>query len=136
MEPHAASDHYSVLLCCREELSWIAVTLHTDGRHRQRATTSYLNTTKLLASQKPFDSFCNHDELQFQIVHQIEELWLKLAGYTLLEVDEEMAVGHTLKVLTLMQRVHRIERLMTDQLSLLETMSPKDYQAIRLLLTW
>ena len=39
---------------------------------------TYLNTSDLLACQKPFDKFCNKDELQFQIVHQVEELWMKL----------------------------------------------------------
>ncbi len=92
----------------------------------------YLNTQQILSAQKSYDELCNHDELQFQIVHQIEELWMKLAAYTLLEIDERMAERHTCKVLTLFDRVHRILRLMTEQLGLLETMSPKDYQEIRL----
>jgi tryptophan 2,3-dioxygenase len=31
---------------------------------------TYLNTAALLSCQKPFDKFCNKDELQFQVVHQ------------------------------------------------------------------
>ena len=92
----------------------------------------YLNTQQILSAQKPYDRLCNHDELQFQIVHQIEELWMKLAAWTLLEIDERMAARETCRVLTLFDRVHRILRLMTEQLGLLETMSPKDYQEIRL----
>ena len=38
----------------------------------------YLNTHDLLRCQKPYEALCNADELQFQIVHQIEELWMKL----------------------------------------------------------
>ena len=34
----------------------------------------YLNTKALLSCQRRFEEFCNQDELQFQIVHQIEEL--------------------------------------------------------------
>ena len=34
----------------------------------------YLNTKRLLSCQSPFSELCNRDELQFQIVHQIEEL--------------------------------------------------------------
>ncbi|MGB9403524.1 MAG: hypothetical protein WCA98_08290, partial [Candidatus Acidiferrales bacterium] len=45
----------------------------------------YLNTKSLLACQKDFKDLCNADELQFQIVHQVEELWMKLIGYTLLD---------------------------------------------------
>src|SRR5579863_3519356 len=92
----------------------------------------YLNTPKLLGCQKGFDSFCNADELQFQIVHQVEELWMKLMGYTLLDIDDYMQQENTNRVITLFRRVHSIEKMMIEQLSLLETMSPKEYQEIRL----
>jgi len=92
----------------------------------------YLNTKALLACQKPFDAFCNHDELQFQIVHQVEELWMKLIGYTLLDIDDFLQQENTNRVVTLCRRVHVALRLMIGQLDLLETMSPKEYQEIRL----
>jgi len=92
----------------------------------------YLNTRALLACQKPFDQFCNPDELQFQVVHQVEELWMKLIAFTLLDVDEYMAKEQSHRVITLLGRCHRTLRLMTAQLELLETMSPKEYQQIRL----
>jgi tryptophan 2,3-dioxygenase len=94
----------------------------------------YLNTESLLACQKEPDDLCNPDELQFMIVHQVEELWMKLMATTLLDIDEEMQRKNTLKALTLFRRVHICQEMMTQQLSLLETMSPKDYQEIRLLL--
>lgn len=93
---------------------------------------AYLNCARLLSCQKPFDQLANRDELQFQIVHQVEELWMKLAAYTLLEIDEQMAARQSFRVLTLFERVNRVLDLMTQQLGLLETMSPKDYQTIRL----
>ena len=92
----------------------------------------YLNTRALLACQKPFDQFCNRDELQFQTVHQVEELWMKLIAYTLLDVDDYLDKQHSHRVVTLLGRCHRTLRLMTTQLELLETMSPKEYQQIRL----
>lgn len=94
----------------------------------------YLNTERLLACQKEPEDLCNPDELQFMIVHQVEELWMKLMGTTLLDIDDEMRAGRTLKALTLFRRVHICEEMMSTQLALLETMSPKDYQEIRLLL--
>jgi len=94
----------------------------------------YLNTEQLLACQKEPDALCNPDELQFIIVHQIEELWMKLMAATLLDIDDEMRSRNSGKVLTLFRRVHLCQEMMTTQLSLLETMSPKDYQQIRLLL--
>lgn len=92
----------------------------------------YLNTKQLLACQKDFKDFCNRDELQFQIVHQVEELWMKLISYTLLDIDDYLQQENTNRVLTLFRRVHLALRLMIEQLGLLETMSPKEYQEIRL----
>ena len=92
----------------------------------------YLNTRQLLTCQKDFGEFCNPDELQFQVVHQVEELWMKLIAYTLLDIDDYLQQENTNRVLTLFRRVHLTEKLMTDQLPLLETMSPKEYQEIRL----
>jgi tryptophan 2,3-dioxygenase len=92
----------------------------------------YLSTRALLACQKKFDEFCNRDELQFQIVHQVEELWMKLIAFTLLDVDEYMEQQQSHRVVTLLGRCHRTLNLMTEQLRLLETMSPKEYQQIRL----
>ncbi len=94
----------------------------------------YLNTEQLLACQKEPGELCNPDELQFMIVHQIEELWMKLMATTLLDIDDEMRAGRSLKALTLFRRVHMCQEMMTRQLGLLETMSPKDYQEIRILL--
>ena len=92
----------------------------------------YLNTRALLACQKPLDKLCNRDELQFQIVHQVEELWMKLIAFTLLDVDDYLEQQQSHRVVTLLGRCHRTIRLMTAQLDLLETMSPKEYQQIRL----
>jgi len=91
----------------------------------------YLNTKTLLSCQSKFADFCNKDELQFQIVHQIEELWMKLIAYTLLDIDEYLQQQNTNRVLTLFRRVHIAQKLMSEQLALLETMSPKEYQEIR-----
>lgn len=93
---------------------------------------AYLQCDRLLSSQKPLDELCNADELQFQIVHQVEELWMKLMIYTLIDVIDYLQQENTLRVLTLMRRVHFLQRMMIDQLDLLETMSPKEYQEIRL----
>lgn len=92
----------------------------------------YLDCEALLACQKDFDDLCNKDELQFQIVHQVEELWMKLLSYTLLDVNEYLLAANTCRVLTLMERCNQLVKLMTQQLTLLETMSPLEYQEIRL----
>jgi tryptophan 2,3-dioxygenase len=91
----------------------------------------YLNTRALFDCQKDFRELCNRDELQFQIVHQVQELWMKLIGHTLLDIDEFIQQENTHRVLTLFERVHRIQHAMIHIFSLLDTMSPKEYQEIR-----
>jgi tryptophan 2,3-dioxygenase len=91
----------------------------------------YLNTKALFACQKPFAELCNSDELQFQIVHQVQELWMKLIIHTLLDLETYIFEENTNRVLTLLKRVHRIQRAMIEIFSLLETMSPSEYQEIR-----
>ena len=91
----------------------------------------YLNTKTLLSCQSKYEELCNPDELQFQLVHQIEELWMKLIAYTLLDIDEYLQQENTNRVITLFRRVHLAQKLMNEQLALLETMSPKEYQVIR-----
>ena len=91
----------------------------------------YLNTRTLLSCQLDYGELCNPDELQFQLVHQIEELWMKLIAYTLLDIDDYLQQENTNRVLTLFRRVHTAQKLMSQQLALLETMSPKEYQEIR-----
>jgi tryptophan 2,3-dioxygenase len=92
----------------------------------------YLNTKALLSCQSKFSELCNPDELQFQVVHQVEELWMKLIAYTLLDIDEYLQQHNTNRVITLFKRVHTLQRLMIQQIALLEIMSPKEYQGIRL----
>ncbi|MBZ5527832.1 MAG: tryptophan 2,3-dioxygenase [Acidobacteriia bacterium] len=92
----------------------------------------YLKTKTLLGCQSDYSELCNKDELQFQIVHQVEELWMKLIAYSLLDIDEYLQQENTNRVITLFRRVHLLQQMMTQQLTLLETMSPKEYQEIRL----
>ncbi len=92
----------------------------------------YLNTNTLLTCQKPFDEFTNEDELMFQIIHQAQELWMKLIGYTLLDIDDYIQERNTNRVITLFRRVHIVMNRMIDEIAVLETMSPKEYQEIRL----
>jgi len=91
----------------------------------------YLRTEELLALQKRAAELVTHDELQFQIVHQVAELWMKLAAHEidrligLLNQDQPILATYTLR------RVNEIQRLLEGQLRLLDTMAPRDYMTIR-----
>ena len=91
----------------------------------------YIRTEELLALQKTADTLSCHDEMQFQIIHQASELWMKLVEHELryfcqLLVDKQVARAiHTLG------RVSMIQKILHEQIDLLDTMSPIDYMTIR-----
>lgn len=91
----------------------------------------YIRTDELLALQKRPDELTCHDEMQFQLVHQVAELWMKLIEFEvrhmaqLLEQDKLALASSTLR------RIGRIQRLILVQLDLLDTMSPKAYMTVR-----
>ena len=91
----------------------------------------YLRTDELLALQKRPEERAHHDELLFQTVHQSSELWLKLA-----HEEVETAVDHlrdrdVAAALRLLRRVSLALQYATQQLDMLEQMSPWEYQQIR-----
>ncbi len=94
----------------------------------------YLNIVDLLACQKRPDELVHHDELLFQIVHQTAELWMKLEIHELEKVRDLLSRGRCLPAVALLDRVVLVEKVLIDQLHVLETMSPWDYQTIRKIL--
>ncbi len=91
----------------------------------------YIRTEELLGLQKPADRLSCPDELQFQIVHQVAELWMKLVVHEGDRATEEMRAGAIAKATRLLHRVREIQRLLLEQLLLLDTMAPRDYMTIR-----
>ena len=91
----------------------------------------YIRTDELLALQKAPEVLACHDELQFQTVHQVAELWMKLVEHELLFAAGRMDEGDVPRAVRTLERVRRIMGLLVDQLAVLETMSPRDYMTIR-----
>jgi tryptophan 2,3-dioxygenase len=73
----------------------------------------------------------SHDELQFIIVHQAYELWFKLVLFELDSIIQAMNEGNAKKAAWLFHRVNTIERLLNQQIHVLETMSPADFLRFR-----
>jgi tryptophan 2,3-dioxygenase len=94
----------------------------------------YIRTDELLALQKPADALSCHDELQFQIVHQAAELWMKLMQHELGQAVALMGEAHVHQAIHTFARIQKIPRLLLEQLDLLDTMAPKDYMTIRTVL--
>ena len=87
----------------------------------------YLRTDELLALQKRPEERAHHDELLFQTVHQSSELWLKLAASEVETAASHVERGEIPAALRLLRRVSLSLRFITDQLDMLEQMSPWEY---------
>ncbi|MFL5624089.1 MAG: tryptophan 2,3-dioxygenase family protein [Ktedonobacteraceae bacterium] len=104
------------------------VTKHEPG---QSVYERYLRTEELLSLQKPEDELAHHDELQFQVVHQVFELWWKETAFELRTIRGLLQQFNLPPALHLLRRVIRIQFLMLDNLRMLETMSPWDFHGFR-----
>ena len=87
----------------------------------------YLRTDELLELQKPAEERAHHDELLFQTVHQSSELWLKLAWNEVEEAVGHLERGEIAPALRLLGRSILCVKLVTEQLDMLERMSPWEY---------
>jgi len=91
----------------------------------------YINTDALLALQKGPDEWVHRDELLFQVVHQSSELWLKLAWNEAEEAVRLADAGDVAEAARQLRRPLLAMKLVTDQLEMLEQMSPWEYQEVR-----
>src|SRR5438128_6113438 len=110
----------------------VIVTQHSS-KHKPGETVyeQYLRTAELLSLQKPEDELTHHDELQFQIVHQVFELWWKETAFELNTIRILLQGYNVPPALRLLQRVIQIQHLMLSNMRMLETMSPWDFHAFR-----
>jgi len=98
-----------------------------EGRELSYGT--YLKVPELLQLQQGLSR--EHDELLFIVAHQVYELWFKVVLFELeatrdrIDADDVFFARHHLR------RVYVIEKLLVEQIEVLETMSPQDFLAFR-----
>jgi tryptophan 2,3-dioxygenase len=91
----------------------------------------YLDLDSILNAQHPQSRPEHHDELLFIVQHQTSELWLKLVLHELLEARRLMDVDDLGKALKCLARVKAIQRTLTEQWSVLGTLTPREYAQFR-----
>jgi tryptophan 2,3-dioxygenase len=91
----------------------------------------YLRTDELLALQKGPEERIHRDELLFQTVHQSSELWLKLAVAEVGEATARVEARELAAAIRMLRRACHCLRLITDQLEMLEHISPWEYHEVR-----
>jgi tryptophan 2,3-dioxygenase len=91
----------------------------------------YLHLDELLAAQRPVSQPVHHDELLFIIQHQTSELWLKLVLHELTATRRFLAADDLQPALKSLARVKHIQRSLTEQWSVLATLTPSEYAEFR-----
>lgn len=102
----------------------------TDMRDRMTYG-GYLALDTLLAAQQPVSDPEHHDELLFIIQHQTSELWMKLILHEITHVRELLAADELGEALKPMARVKHIQEVLTQQWSVLATLTPTEYAQFR-----
>src|SRR4051794_12665831 len=91
----------------------------------------YLHLDEILAAQHPVSVPEHHDELLFILQHQTSELWLKLILHELRAVQRQLAADELRPALKGFARVKNIQRCLTEQWSVLATLTPTEYSEFR-----
>ncbi|MDA4894491.1 tryptophan 2,3-dioxygenase family protein [Streptomyces sp. MS2A] len=102
----------------------------TDLRDRMTYG-SYLALDQLLSAQHPVSRPEHHDELLFIIQHQTTELWLKLVLHELGTARARLAEDDLRAALKHIARVKHIQEVLTQQWSVLATLTPTEYAQFR-----
>lgn len=103
----------------------------TYGKNAPLSYNSYLKIQDLIGLQECLSDPQHHDELLFITVHQAYELWFKQilheidATLTLLSENKLASAGRALR------RVVEIEKLLINQIHILETMTPISFLGFR-----
>lgn len=92
---------------------------------------SYLALDGLLSLQRLRSAPEHPDELLFIIVHQASELWFKLILHELNALHARLEENDTLGALASVKRVNALVRIVTSQLSALETLPPQRFAQFR-----
>ena len=98
---------------------------------RRMSYGDYLRLDTLLSAQQPLSDPPQHDELLFIIQHQTSELWLKLMIHELRSARDLLASDELAPALKRLARVKHVQHTLTDQWSVLATLTPSEYAQIR-----
>jgi tryptophan 2,3-dioxygenase len=92
---------------------------------------SYLKVDELLQLQTPRSQPEHPDELLFIVVHQASELWFKVILHELEHVIAHLEAATTVHALLSIRRVNALVRIVSGQLSALDTLPPQRFAQFR-----
>lgn len=92
---------------------------------------TYLKVPQLLALQESRSSPAHHDEPLFIIIHQVYELWFKLLLHEVDSAVAQLNADRVAEATRLLRRVVEVQRVLVEQVKVLETMRPQDFLGFR-----
>ncbi len=102
--------------------------LHTNFQH-DMTYSDYLSLETVLTSQKPLTG--HHDELLFIIIHQVNELWMKLILHELTSAIQAIEEGRLQASFKMLARVTKIQSQLIQAWDVLSTLTPAEYLEFR-----
>jgi tryptophan 2,3-dioxygenase len=99
--------------------------------HGDLTYNKYLKVQELLGLQECLSQPVHHDEMLFIIIHQTYELWFKLILFEVENALRYMEEGKVLRAHHFMRRVVEIQKLLVNQIHILETMTPVEFLGFR-----
>src|SRR6266478_3276030 len=116
---------------CKHNSDRQVIMSDTYGKDAPLSYNKYLRVPELIDLQTCLSSPAHHDELLFITVHQAYELWFK---QILHEIDAAIALmkeDRVVEAVQAMRRVVEIEKLLINQIHILETMTPISFLGFR-----
>jgi len=91
----------------------------------------YLDLGRVLSAQHPRSVPTRHDEMLFIIQHQTSELWLKLMLHELRSARDLIRADDPRPALKRLARIKDIQTVLTEQWTVLATLTPSEYAQFR-----
>ena len=104
------------------------------AKRRPLSYGEYLGLDELLDIQRLVSKPRQHDEVLFLIAHQAYELWFKLMLNELETAISHMLADNLAEATRLIRRVVPVQRVLIQQLEVLETIKPTDFLKFRSIL--
>ena len=104
------------------------------AKRRPLSYGEYLGLDELLELQRLVSKPRQHDEVLFLIAHQAYELWFKLMLNELETAISHMLADNLAEATRLIRRVVPVQRVLIQQLEVLETIRPTDFLKFRSIL--
>lgn len=114
---------------------WAGVDINFGEAGAKLTYGSYLQLPQLLSTQRPESDPPAHDELLFITIHQVYELWFQQLLHEAETARDAMVDDQLWWSRHLLARMHVIEKVLVQQIDVLETMTPQDFLTFRQLLS-